>query len=166
MQNWNLILPGCSILCGSGSHDTHLPDSPLPKNKEKVFEESLSFICIMVLLCSKTNKIFFVHLHLLSADKVWSQHQSHSFSDLSVRLSRELMVLWPLWCVSHQNIDVTVDLFQGPMGKEEVGLGEASREVETVFSWSWEEGEVVNWAGGEGGGTGEEDWVRGDRGNS
>ena len=88
MQNWNFILPGCSILCGSGSHDTHLPDSPLPKNKEKVFKESLSFICILVLLCSKTNKIFFfVRLHLLSADKAWSQHQSHSFSDLSVRLS-------------------------------------------------------------------------------
>ena len=59
MQNWNFILPGCSILCGSGSDDTHLPDSPLPKNKEKVFKESLSFICILVLLCSKTNKIFF-----------------------------------------------------------------------------------------------------------
>ena len=58
MQNWNFILPGCSILCGSGSHDTHLPDSPLPENKEKVFKKSLSFICILVLLKSITNKIF------------------------------------------------------------------------------------------------------------
>ena len=152
---------------------------------------ALMILTCLILLCPKTKKRFLKNLFLSFASWFsFAPKQTKYFlcictswvltrRDLNIKailfqtflsVCQELMVIWPLWCVSHQNIDVTVDSFQGPMGKEEVGLGEAPRKVEAVFSWSswssWEEGEVVNWAGGEGGGTGEEDWVRGDRGNS